>query len=157
MPFGPEHAVGFRALVAAVLPEFGFQEDPEIDADLADPASHYGAVWVALHQGEVVGSIAMRKLADGSAELKRMYVRPGLRGLGLGRRLLDTGLGWAREQGASRVVLDTTEGMKAARRLYQRAGFRRTGTRVERGAIDSRCEILYALDLREKHLQGAGS
>lgn len=155
--FAPDHAAGFRALVAVVLPEFGFQEDPEIDADLTDPAAHYNAVWVALHEDEVVGSVAMRKVNEDTVELKRMYVRPGLRGQGLGRRLLDTALGWAREQGAARIVLDTTEDMQAARRLYEHAGFRRTGTRVERGAIDSRCEILYALDLCEKHLQGAES
>ena len=147
--FAPEHAAGFRKLVISVLPEFGFQEDPEIDGDLADPDAHYEAVWVALDGEDVVGSVAMRRLGDGDAELKRMYVRPGLRGHGLGRRLLGVALDWARSDGAIRVVLDTTDEMRAARHLYEQAGFRQTGSRVERGAIDSRCEILYALDLRE--------
>jgi GNAT superfamily N-acetyltransferase len=158
VPFGPEHAAGFRELVGSVLAEFGFHEDPEIDRDLADPAAHYDAVWVVLAETDVVGSVAMRRAGEGEAELKRMYVRPGLRGHGLGRRLLDVALEWARSEGMGRVVLDTTEDMRAARRLYERAGFRRTGSRVERGAIDTRCEILYALDLDPKeHLQGAES
>ncbi len=152
--FRPEHGHGFRALVASVLPEFGFHEDPEIDRDLADPAAHYDAVWVALDEGEVVGSVAMRHVGDGAVELKRMYIRLDLRGRGLGRRLLEVAMEWARSQGARRVVLDTTEDMHAARRLYESAGFRRTGSRVERGAIDSRCEILYSLEIAE--VQGEG-
>lgn len=153
---GPEHAAQFRALVASILSEFGFHEDPEIDSDLADPEGHYDAVWVALDDDEVVGSVAMRRLGDGAVELKRMYVHPQRRGRGLGRRLLGTAMEWARSEELARVVLDTTEEMYAARHVYEQAGFRRTGTRVERGAIDSRCEILYALDLGEKHLEGAG-
>jgi putative acetyltransferase len=147
-PFRPEHARGFRDLVVSTLAEFGFREDPEIDADLADPKGHYDAVWVALDADDaVVASVAMRRLDAKAVELKRMYVRPEARGRGLGRRLLDTALTWAREQRAQRVVLDTTEEMQAARHLYEQAGFRSTGTRTERGAIDARCEILYALDL----------
>jgi putative acetyltransferase len=147
-PFRPEHARGFRDLVVSTLAEFGFNEDPEIDADLADPQGHYDAVWIAVDKdNSVVASVAMRRLDAEAVELKRMYVRPEARGKGLGRRLLDTALTWAREQRAERVVLDTTEEMQAARHLYERAGFRRTGARTERGPVDARCEILYALDL----------
>ena len=149
VPFRAEHAAGFRALVASILPEFGFREDPEIDADLADPQAHYDAVWVVLEGGDVVGSVAMRRVDEDAAELKRMYVRNDSRRRGLGRRLLQVALEWAQAEGVARVVLDTTEGMDAARRLYESVGFRKTGSRIERGAVDSRCEILYALELRE--------
>ena len=156
IPFAPDHAAGFRELVASILLEFGFQEDPTIDADLADPLAHYDAVWLVLDGDEVVGSVAMRRVGEGAAELKRMYVRSDNRGGGLGRRLLRIALDWARAEGCVRVVLDTTEGMDAARRLYESVGFRRTGSRVERGAVDSRCEILYALELRQMQGEPVG-
>jgi GNAT superfamily N-acetyltransferase len=57
-----------------------------------------------------------------------MYLTPGLRGLGLGRRLLDVALAWARERGYSSVFLDTTDAMETARALYEAAGFSEIGT-----------------------------
>jgi GNAT superfamily N-acetyltransferase len=123
--FEPEHADGFRTLVAGTLREFGFEPDPQIDPDLTDPAAVYTALWVALHDGEVVGSIALRDLGGNELELKRMYLQPSQRGRGLGKRLLTTALDWARESGAAAVRLDTSERMEAAQRLYEAYGFDR--------------------------------
>ena len=119
-----------------------------IDRDLLDPLAHYDAVWVVEADGRVVGSVGMRRVGDGEAELKRMYLLREWRGRGLGRRLLEHALGWAREQGLAGVRLDTTEGMASARALYESAGFVEYGTRTEVGERDSRCEILFRLDLR---------
>jgi ribosomal protein S18 acetylase RimI-like enzyme len=150
VPFEPSrHAAGFRALVAGTLGEFGFTEDPVIDADLVDPLGHYDAVWVVEDGKGVVGSVATRVAGDGEAELKRMYLAPDRRGRGLGRRLLDLALGWARERDLVAVTLDTTAEMTAARALYESVGFEAVGTRTEIGERDSRCEILYRLDLRQ--------
>jgi putative acetyltransferase len=150
VPFdASRHAAGFRALVVETLGEFGFTEDPVIDADLADPLEHYDAVWVVEDGDRVVGSVAMRAVGDGAAELKRMYLGRDRRGRGLGRRLLDHALGWAREGGLAAVTLDTTAEMAAARSLYESVGFRAVGSRTEVGERDSRCEILYRLDLRQ--------
>jgi molybdopterin-guanine dinucleotide biosynthesis protein A/GNAT superfamily N-acetyltransferase len=124
-PFRPEHAQGFRTLVAETLGEFGFAPEPELDPDLADPEAVYEAVWVATRDGAVVGSVALRRLAPDEMELKRMYLRRSERGRGLGRRLLDMALLWSREHGIRRLRLDTTERMDAARRLYEAYGFRR--------------------------------
>ncbi len=118
-----------------------------LERDLDDPLGHYDAVFVAEEGRNLVGSVALRLLEPGVAELKRMYVLPGHRGRGLGRTLLARGLAWAREQRVRTVRLDTAEAMTAAQRLYESAGFVRTGTRTEVGASDERCEILYALDL----------
>ena len=123
VPFRPVHVSGFRRLVADTLREFGFEPDPEIDPDLADPAEVYDAIWVALHGDEVVGSVALRRLGPREVELKRMYLRSSLRGRGVGRRLLDTALAWAREQEIDTIKLDTTERMEAARHLYEARGF----------------------------------
>lgn len=124
VPFEAQYADGFRSLVSDTLREFGFEPDPEIDADLADPAAVYTAVWVIVADGDVVGSVALRDLGDGALELKRMYLRPEYRGSGLGKRLLATALDFARTTGARVVRLDTSERMVAARRLYETHGFR---------------------------------
>jgi ribosomal protein S18 acetylase RimI-like enzyme len=104
-------------------------------------------VWVAIDDDHLVGSIAIRLLDDGQAQLKRMYLQPEHRGRGLGRTLLSHAIHWARDRGCQAIVLDTSTAMTAAQRLYESAGFSRTGTRTEAGANDSRCEVLYRLDL----------
>jgi ribosomal protein S18 acetylase RimI-like enzyme len=147
VPFEPRHAEGFRTLVAGALAEFGFRVDPVLERDLVDPAAYYDAVFVAEEAGTVVGSVALRVVDARVAELKRMYVLPAHRGRGLGRSLLTRGLEWARERGVRTVRLDTAAAMTAAQRLYESAGFVRTGARTEVGASDERCELLYALEL----------
>jgi molybdopterin-guanine dinucleotide biosynthesis protein A/predicted GNAT family acetyltransferase len=123
VPFDAEHLAGFRTLVSDTLAEFGFTADPDLDPDLADPAAVYEAVWIAIRGERVAGSVALRRLGPDAVELKRMYLRPEERGRGLGRRLLDTALLWAREHRIRRISLDTTERMTAAVRLYERYGF----------------------------------
>jgi len=146
-PLAAADVAAFRALVLDVLAEFGMREDPELDADLHSPLDAYAHVWVARRDGEVVGSVALRRVDDATYYLKRMYLRDSLRGQGLGARLLAVALDAARQAGARQVQLDTSTEMVAAQRLYERAGFRRTGTRTEAGTRDSRCEVLYVLDL----------
>jgi GNAT superfamily N-acetyltransferase len=145
VPFEPEHADGFRSLVADTLREFGFEPDPEIDPDLADPASVYTALWVAVAGGEVVGSVALRDLGGGRAlELKRMYLRPASRGRGLGKRLLAIALEWGGANGARVIRLDTSERMEAARALYEAHGFRRVPGEAPR---QGQQRLLYELRL----------
>ena len=121
--FEPAHVDGYRELVIDTLREFGFEPDSRIDPDLKDPLGSYSALWVALADGEVVGSVAFRDLGDGALELKRMYLRREARGRGLGKRLLATALDYARESGADVVRLDTSERMETARHLYEAHGF----------------------------------
>lgn len=107
-----------------------FPSIPFLKADLEKPQEAYGAVWVATDNGEVIGSVATRLLADTRvAELKRMYLKPPYRGRGLGRLLLSEVVQWAESHGCQSLVLDTTSSMTAAQRLYEAAGFTRTGTR----------------------------
>jgi molybdopterin-guanine dinucleotide biosynthesis protein A/predicted GNAT family N-acyltransferase len=124
VPFEEKHLDGFRSLVAVTLREFGFQPDPSLDPDLDDPAAEYSALWVAVMDGDVVGSVALRELEPGRLQLKRMYLQRDQRGRGLGKRLLETALDEARSSGARVVTLDTTERMETARSLYERYGFK---------------------------------
>ena len=144
VPFRPEHAGGFRTLVADTLREYGFEPDVQLDPDLDDPAGVYEALWVALVGGDVVGSVALRRLGPRHVELKRMYLRELLRGRGVGRKLLLMALAWSREHGIERISLDTTEQMEAARHLYEAHGF----VRVEGDAPrQGQSRLLYELRL----------
>lgn len=154
-PYRPGDRDGFARLVASVLGEYGFVVDPVLEADLDDPARAYGAVWVARDPdgggGDLVGSVAIRVLDGGDmAELKRMYLDPAYRGQGIGRALLNRAIDWARDRGCRVIVLDTSGAMVAAKGLYESAGFVRTGTRTEVGEHDSRCEVLYRLELGDR-------
>jgi putative acetyltransferase len=144
VPFGPSHADGFRSLVAETLREFGFEPDPELDGDLDDPAANYAALWVAVDDDEVVGSVALRELGAGTVELKRMYLRPDQRGRGLGKNLLTLALEWARANDVRVVRLDTSERMVAAQRLYEAYGFERVPGEAPR---QGQCRLLYELRL----------
>jgi GNAT superfamily N-acetyltransferase len=76
------------------------------------------------HQ-EIVGTTAIRNLKEieSTCELKRMYVRMGFRRLGIGQKLLDTAIDFAKSVGYSRLVLDSSKILNAARTLYLKNGF----------------------------------
>ncbi len=87
-------------------------------------ASPNGRLLLAHHAGHAAGCIALRKLQSGICEMKRLYVRPGDRGLGLGRILVERLIMEARSIGYERMRLDTIESaMKDAVALYRRIGF----------------------------------
>lgn len=82
-----------------------------------------GIAIVAEVDGVAIGMGAVRLLDDGAAEIKRMYVRPQLRGQRLGSRILDRLLNEAGSLGADVVRLDTIRFMAEAQRLYRSRGF----------------------------------
>jgi putative acetyltransferase len=106
--------------LTAMYPEPGathFRLDPE------DVAPGRGAFLVAYRDDTPVGCGAVRRLDSDTAELKRMFVAPHLRGLGVGRALVDALEREARDLGVQRLVLETGSRQIAALAMYRRAGF----------------------------------
>jgi putative acetyltransferase len=82
-----------------------------------------GTFVIARADGRPVGCGALRLLDEGTAEVKRMYVEPELRGRGIARAVLDRLESDARAMGASRLVLETGVDQTEAIGLYRGAGF----------------------------------
>ena len=84
-----------------------------------------GPVWVALHNGVIVGTVAAVKKGD-SVYVRGMAVLPSARGLGAGARLLEQVEDWAAGENIARIFLSTTPFLDSAICLYERSGYRRT-------------------------------
>lgn len=82
-----------------------------------------GALLLAKYQDDPAGTIALRRLDGSSGEVKRLYLRPKYRGLGLGRRLLEAVMERASAMGYECLYADTLPTMTEALSLYQRTGF----------------------------------
>ncbi|MGE0132219.1 MAG: GNAT family N-acetyltransferase [Blastocatellales bacterium] len=139
------------ALVFGVLTEYGLPPDPESkDADLNDIEENYikpGGVFELIEDkaGTLLGTFGLCPLDKDTCELRKMYFVPQVRGMGLGRRVLERAVGHARRLGFKTIVLETNSVLKEAIRLYTRFGF--TPEPVEHAT--ERCDQAYILKLAE--------
>jgi putative acetyltransferase len=138
-------------LVTRVLAEFGlvFGVGAATDDHLHHLPGSYtdggGIFWVAFVDGSLAGTCGVYPIDAETYELRKMYLWPTTRGLGVGTRLLALSVDWTRAQGGKRLVLDTIEQMTAAIRFYEANGFVRDDAQ-KRGP---RCSRGYRLDLPE--------
>ena len=109
--------------------EFSIPITLDDQPDLQAISRHYqknkGNFWIALDDGKVIGTIALTDIGHGLGALRKMFVDASYRGkeFGVGQKLLDRLLEWARNHKLEKIFLGTTEKFIAAQRFYEKNGF----------------------------------
>src|SRR5579871_3128754 len=103
----------FEAVVAEIAARFVHNFNPRRER-----------CWIAERAGEIVGSVFLVRESDAVARLRLLPVEPSARGLGLGKRLVDECIGFARRARYRQMVLLTESTLKPAQHIYEKAGFR---------------------------------
>ena len=102
----------------------GFEEElASLPGKYVEPT---GAIFLAFHQGEIAGCVAVRPIKNRSCEMKRLYVKDEFRGLSIGKTLAMAIIDKAKRLGYLKMQLDTLERLQTAMGIYQQLGFEKT-------------------------------
>lgn len=104
----------FEALVAKIIADYASEHDPNCEA-----------CWIAEHKGKVVGSVFVMRQCETTAKLRLLYVEPDARGLGIGKLLVNTAIGFAKNCGYETMTLWTNAELINARTIYEKVGFQK--------------------------------
>ncbi|WP_315782812.1 MULTISPECIES: helix-turn-helix domain-containing GNAT family N-acetyltransferase [unclassified Bradyrhizobium] len=113
------------------------------DPDALDMMAPRGAFFVALSDGLPLGCVGLKGSGRDVAEIKRLWVAPAARGLGLGRRLMDAAENAARRLSITRLRLDTNSALAEAQQLYRKTGW----TEIERFNDDPYPDLFFEKQL----------
>ncbi len=127
----------FEALVAEIAAKFLRRLKPERER-----------CWIAERNGEIVGSVFLVMRSQTMAQLRLLLVEPSMRGSGLGTRLVNECIAFARQAGYRTLMLWTNDSLHDARRLYERAGFRLTKEAPHHSFGHDLVEQIWTLRLR---------
>ncbi|WP_375436740.1 GNAT family N-acetyltransferase [uncultured Hymenobacter sp.] len=127
LDYEPVHQPVFRALNEEWITQFFAMEAP--DYQMLDKPQHYilepgGAILMAEHQGQLVGTCALLHEGHGVFELAKMAVSPAAQGLGIGYALGQAAVAKARQLGAHQLELLSNSRLTPALALYRKLGFR---------------------------------
>ncbi|MCK0102979.1 GNAT family N-acetyltransferase [Pseudohalocynthiibacter sp. F2068] len=111
----------FEVLVAEILAAYMRNHDPDCER-----------AWIAEQGGQRLGSIFCVRQSRKVAKLRLFFLEPQARGLGLGQKMLDMCMGYARGKGYEKMVLWTHESHEAACALYRKFGFELIDSKPER-------------------------
>ncbi|GEA50978.1 N-acetyltransferase [Vibrio inusitatus NBRC 102082] len=105
---------------------------------------------VALKDGKIVGGCGIAPFKQGSSicELKKLFLLPDARGLGLGKSLTNQCLDFAKQQGFTQCYLDTLSNMDSAIKLYENLGFKHLAKPLE-GTLHNLCDVWMLKDLNK--------
>ena len=117
--------------------EYGFDSsfEPYVAAPFAEFAlsrNNRSKIWIVEHESEVRGSMAIVEHSADSAQLRWLILHPDIRGFGLGKRLVEEGIGFCREKGYSSIFLWTVGHLDTATHIYQSEGFELKGEKSHR-------------------------
>jgi GNAT superfamily N-acetyltransferase len=126
--------IAFEGLVAGLVADFAANHDPARER-----------CWIAVKDGNPVGSIFCTRKDDVTAKLRMLILSPEARGAGVGALLTDTCMDFARAAGYRRMTLWTNDILTAARRLYAARGFVMTAaepvTQFGKGMVSETWEV----------------
>ncbi|MBV8899503.1 MAG: GNAT family N-acetyltransferase [Verrucomicrobia bacterium] len=128
--FGPAH----EAYCARIAADF-----------ILNPYPGRSQLWLVCQADTAVGSVFIVELPDATAQLRLLFVHARLRGLGLGRWLVQSAVEYARQAGFRSVFLWTVRGLDRAMGIYEDAGFVKTEEKPGPGWGDASVEVRYEL------------
>ena len=114
--YGYDHR--FEAIVAKVAGEFLENFDAKRER-----------CWIAERDGRILGAVMLVKKTPKTAKLRLLYLEPEARGLGIGRRLVQECIRFAKKAGYTKITLWTQSSLSAARHIYESFGFQLTESR----------------------------
>lgn len=106
-----------------VIPESDKKIDDEDLYQIPVAYSGKGRFWVATEKEKVIGTVAIRDMGNNIAKLNRMFVLVDYHGSGVGQKLLDMAINFAKDQEYSEIILNTNLLMHRAHRFYEKNGF----------------------------------